>query len=78
MCCSVASYGEKSAITLGVSFAGELQSVARAGGGDDVNVEAFFAEASECRAGELSRFAATSSGIDDGEETLFWRGHWGL
>src|SRR5579863_2437195 len=66
---AIAADREKPPIALRISFARKLQRVAGPGGGDHVNVEAFFAKASQCRAGELRRLAATSSGIDDGDET---------
>ena len=75
MCGAIAADGEKSSIALGVGFASKLHGMAWAGRSDDVDVQAFFAQTRESGAGESGGFAATSSGIDDGEETVFCRGH---
>src|SRR5882724_2388763 len=72
---AVAAHGEKPAIALAVCFARKLNGVTRAGGSDDVDVQAFCAEACKRWAGELRRFAATCGRINDREETVFGGGH---
>ncbi len=78
MCGAVADDGEEFPVALRIRFACELHGVPRAGRGDNVNMQALFAQARERGAGKFGGFAATSSGIDNGEETvfsLFCRGH---
>src|SRR6202035_3786116 len=65
---AVAADGDKAAVALIVAFASQLGGVARSGGGDDVNVQAVFAQTRDGRAGELSGAAAACGGVDDGEE----------
>ncbi len=69
--CAVAADGDEAAVALVIGFAGEFGGVSGTGGGDDVHVEAAFAEARDCRACELGGTAAAGCGIYDGEECFF-------
>jgi len=75
---AIATDGEKFSVTLFMSFASELHSVALSGRRNHINFQALFTEARESWSGKLGGFAATGGGIDDGEKTVFGRGHWGL
>ena len=70
VCGTVATHGKETTITLAVRFAREVNGMSRAGGSDDVDAYARFAQTCQGRPGELRRAAAASSGIYDSEEAF--------
>ncbi len=67
---AVAADGDEATVTLIIGLAGKLRGVTWSGRGENVDAEAFFAQACDGRACELRRAAAARSGVDDGEEAV--------
>ena len=70
---SISPDGKKTPVTLIVGLPRKLNRMPLAGGGDNVNLQSFFAKLRERWSGEFPRPAAASGGVDDGKEAIRMR-----
>jgi hypothetical protein len=72
---AVAANRKEFSIALSVGLACKLHCVARRRRRDDIDTQSFLAQARDGWASEPGGFAAASSGINDGEETILRKAH---
>src|SRR5262249_16953074 len=72
---AVAADGDELAVTLRVSFGGEVNRVAAIGCSGYIDLQAAFTQLREVFASGVRGFAARRPGVDDGEESILLQGH---